>query len=464
MEFRSLFVALTTTTLIASCTLGPDYIEPRIELPSRFVNGQSHALAEASTTAWWTAFGDPALNQLVDIGLRQNLDVLAAVQRIETAREFASGTGIPAQIDGGGSLDSRRIKGPNGQITEPNTATADATFVFDMFGRYRREREGALANLEATQFDAGTVRLAYIAEVIDAYNQARFFREAAAITRQSIASRRKSLGFVQRKAESGEATALEQAQARSLLATAQAGAPILQGRYEQNVFRLATLVAQPADLVFQHMKPSRAQLRPRSGTPTGVPADILRNRPDVRSAERAFAAATARIGVAEAELYPSLNLEGAVTGGSVDTWSFGPSLVLPVLRRPVLLANRRAAISSAKEAELVWRNTVLQAVEETQSSLALMRQWGRQVSAYRRATSAASDVQRLSQESYEIGGSSLLDVIDAERLSFENRLALATAIRDWTSSYVRLEVSTGKGWLVGVDKFYVVNRKDRGTN
>lgn len=464
MKSKSLVLPFAATVLLASCTVGPDYSEPRIELPARFVNGQSSALADASQTAWWTAFGDPVLNQLVDIGLRQNLDVLAAVQRIETARAFAGATGVPAQIDGGASLDTRRAKGPNGQITEPNTATADAFFVFDLFGRYRREREGALANIEAAQFDAGTVRLAYIAELIDAYNQARFFREASAITQQSIASRRRSLGFVQRKADAGEATDLEQAQARSLLATAQAGAPILQGRYEQNVFRIATLVAQPADVVFQHMKPSRGQLRPRGATPTGVPADILRNRPDVRSAERNFAAATARVGVTEAQLYPSLSLEGAVTGGSVDTWSFGPSLVLPVLKRPLLLANRRAAMSSAKEAELVWRNSVLQAVEETQSSLALVRQWARQVSAFQRAANAAREVQGLSRESYEIGGSSLLDVIDAERLSFENRLSLATSIRDWTSSYVRLQVSTGKGWLVGVDKYYVIKRDGRATN
>jgi multidrug efflux system outer membrane protein len=459
MMVKNSFVSiLVTAMLFASCTVGPDYTEPRIELPENYVNGKSQALAEASRTMWWRAFADPVLNEIVDLGLRQNLDVRAAVQRIETARALASRTGIPAQLDGGVALDSRRIERQDGSRTSLSGVTADAFFVFDLFGEFRRGREGALANLEAVQFDAGTVRLAYLAEVIDAYNQARFFRSAAEITRQSIASRQQTLDFIEQRASAGEATALELAQARSLLATAQAGAPILQGRYQENVFRIAALIAQPASVVLTRMKPGRAQLRPRGATPTGVPADILRNRPDVRSAERSFAAATAAIGIAEAQLLPSLTIDGTITSGDLTGWGFGPSLFLPILNRPVLEANRKAAVSTAKEAELFWRNSVLKAVEETQSSLVLVRQWARQTYAFQRAADAAIDVQKLSRQSYEIGGTTLLDVIDAERFSFVNRLAVASSVREWTASYVQLQVSAGKGWLVGVERVYVVKR------
>jgi multidrug efflux system outer membrane protein len=416
-------------------------------------------LQDASRTVWWTSFGDPLLNEIVEVGLKQNLDIQVAIERITAARAQLDRTGINSQFEGGISADARRIQPPNGPIIEPRGGTADAFWVLDLFGGATRARQGAAANLEAVQFDSGTVRLAFLAEVLDAYNEARYNQAAAGITRQAIASRRQTLELVERRSASGEGTALELAQARSTLATAEANLPIFIGRYQENVFRIATLIAQPGSLVLQRMNAGRAQLRPRGGTPVGVPADILRNRPDVRSAERTLASATAAVGVAEAQLLPSLTLDGTIAvGTSATTWGFGPSLLLPILNQPVLQANRRVAESNARQAELVWRATVLDAVEDTQSALALVRQWANQTAAFQRAVTASAEVLDLSRQSYEIGGTTLLDVIDAERLIAENQLQLASALRNWTSSYVQLQVGTGKGWLVGVDQIYVVRR------
>jgi multidrug efflux system outer membrane protein len=462
---RAFALCLSTVAVLQACSpVGPDYEAPRIELSQAFVNGSSQALRDAARTAWWTGFGDPVLNELVDIGLRQNLDIRAATERIRAARANIDRFGIPQQAEGGIAAEARRIETPGGTIVEQSGLTADAFFVLDMFGEFTRARQGAVANLEAVQFDAGTARLAYLAEIITAYNETRYFQAAASITRQSIGSRRQTLDLVQRRADAGEATSLELAQARSLLATAEAGLPILIGRYEENVFRIATLVAQPAELVKARMDSVRGQLRPRGGTPVGVPADILRNRPDVRAAERNFAAATASIGVTEAQLLPRLTIDGSITVGDNDSWGFGPSLILPLLNQPVLQANVRVAQSNARQAELVWRGAVLNAVEDTQSALALTRQWANQTAAFGRAVQASTEVLDLSRQSYDVGGTTLLDVIDAERLIFENRLDLANATRNWASSFVQLQVGTGKGWLVGVDEIYVVNRRPRASN
>jgi multidrug efflux system outer membrane protein len=456
---RSFPYLLSAGLALQACSpVGPNYTEPRIELPATFVNGGSTALQDASRTVWWSSFNDPLLNDLVQIGLAQNLDIRAATERIRAARANIDRFGIPEQFDGGIAAEARRINTPGGEIIEQSGGTADAFFVFDLFGRFTRSRQGAVADLEAVQFDAGTVRLAFLAEVIDAYNEARYYQAAAGITRQSIASRRQTLDLVQRRADAGEATALEQAQARSLLATAEASLPILIGRYEENVFRIATLVAQPAALVKSRMDPARGQLRPRGGTATGIPADILRNRPDVRAAERNFAAATASVGVAEAETLPALSLSGFIAVGTDDTWSFGPTLFAPILNQPRLQANRRVAESNARQAELTWRSSVLNAVQDTQTALALTRQWQNQVAAFGRAVAASTEVLDLSSQAYDVGATTLLDVMDAERVIFENRLSQANAIRNWTSSYVQLQVGTGKGWLVGVNEIYVVNR------
>jgi multidrug efflux system outer membrane protein len=460
--FRPVPLILTAGIALQACSpVGPNYATPRIELPASFVDGGSAELRDASRTAWWGAFGDPLLNEIVEIGLAQNLDILTATERIRTARAAMGRFGISEQFEGGVAAEGRRIETPSGTIIEQSGGAADAFFVFDLFGRYTRSRQGAAANLEAVQFDAGTVRLAYLAEVIDAYNSARYFQAAAGITRQAIDSRRQALDLVTRRADAGEATALEQAQARSLLATAEANLPILIGRYEENVFRIATLIAQPAAVVKSRMDPGRGQLRPRGGTVTGVPADVLRNRPDVRAAEREFAVATATVGVADAEALPSLSLSGFIAIGTEDTWSFGPTLFAPVLNQGVLQANRQVAQSNARQAELVWRNSVLNAVEDVQSAMALTRQWQTQVAAFGRAVEASSEVRDLSLRAFDEGATTFLDVIDAERVIVENQLQQAESIRSWTSSYVQLQVATGKGWLVGVDEIYVINRDGR---
>jgi len=448
---------------ISACTpIGPDYRTPGIEVPASYVDGSSGALENAATRAWWSALGDRTLDDIVAIGLRQNLDVRAATERISAARARLARTGVPAQIGGDLSLNARRGEVENAGVENESFGAADASFVFDLFGRFARERQAAAADLEAVQFDAGTVRLAYLAEVIDAYNQARYFQAAAAITRDSIAGRRQTLDLVERRVEVGEATALEQAQARSLLATAEASLPILIGRYEENVFRIATLLGEPGATIKARLDRGGPQPRPRGQPDIGVPADVLRNRPDVRAAERSLASATAAIGIAEAELYPSLALSGAVTAGDRESWSFGPFLTLPVFNQPTLRANRRIAQSTAREAELIWRSSVLTAVEETQAALSLSRQWARQTAAFQRAVDAATDLRDLSREAYDAGQATVLDLIDAERGIADNRLSLAGSLRNWTSSYVQLQVGAGKGWLVGVEEFYVISDASSG--
>lgn len=460
MRKKAITYTLVFSIFLGGCTVGTNYTEPNIELPARYVDGGAKELSDASRLIWWQSFGDPVLNELVMRGLDQNIDIQTAVQRIETARAAVGLTGVAAQVNGGVSLESRRIERTDGSTVTASNSTADANFVFDLFGEFTRARQGAIANLEAVQFDSGSVRLAVIAEIIDAYNAARFFQESAAITRASIRSRRQVLDLVQRRATAEDATALEIAQTKALLATAEANLPILLGRYEESIFRIATLVVQPGSDILARMNAGRAQLRPRGNLEVGVPADVLRNRPDVRRAEREFARATASAGVAEAQLLPSLSLDGTVTVGDLDSWSFGPTLFLPLFNRAVLSANRDVALSRAEEAELLWRSVVLNAVEDVQSAQALVRRSAQQVAAFRRAVSASNDVLDLSQRSYDVGAATLLDIIDAEERVFDNRLALASAIRTWTSSYVQLQVGAGKGWLVGAKKVYIVKREN----
>ena len=445
---RSLFPLLCGVALVGCDRLGPDYQAPSIELSNQFVNAAPSSLQNAASSKWWEKLNDPLLNELVAKGSSQNLDVQTALERMTSAEAALGTVGLNAQTAGGWTASATRQDFGAGVTTNRNSAI-DGRYVLDLFGGFARGQEQALANFDAAQVNVGVVRLAYLADITSAYVQARYFQEAAAITRSTIRSRKQTLDLVSQRRSAGEATELEVQQARSDLASSEAGLPILVANFETNVFRVATLLAEPAQPILARMQAGSAQPRPSGFTTIGHPADLLRNRPDIQVAERNLAAATAAVGVAEAQLYPSITLNGTLGTGTTDSWSFGPSLNVPVLNRGVLRANQEIAESTAREAELNWRSTVLAAVEDVQSALTLCLNWRRQLTSLERASAASASVLDLSRESYRGGAITLTDVLDAERQHANNRLSMADALRNYTLSWMDVQVTTGRGWLTG---------------
>ncbi|MGJ8606086.1 MAG: efflux transporter outer membrane subunit [Marivita sp.] len=443
---RKFPLSVAFSLLLTACTAGRDYVAPTANMESRFVSAGSTSMQNVAFAKWWTDLQDPLLNSLLERGSVQNIDIQAALERIRAAEAALGRTGPNAQTSGSALFDGvERKDDPN--TTDPSRGQINAQYVFDFAGGFRRESEQALANFDAAQADAGTVRLAFFADIINAYIQARYFQQVAWITRQTISSREQTLEIVNQRRELEEATELEVLRAESDVATARAQLPVLNANFETNVFRLATLLAEPAGPLMQKMQRGAAQPRPRARSMVGIPADLLRNRPDVRFAERNLAAATAAIGVAEAQLYPSVVLSGSLGTASANRWSFGPTVTLPIFNRGVLQANKRVAASEARQAELEWRQTVLLAVEEVQTYLTLSRNWQTQLGFQTTAADASANVEELSRKSYEVGSITLTDVLDAERRNAANRVEVANALRNYTENWMRLQVAVGKGWL-----------------
>ena len=442
---KAAFASLGLMVVLGGCeVVGPAYQPPSATLQAAYVGGASPSLVNAAATPWWERLHDPLLNRLVERGAARNLDIRAAVARIEAANAALGQTGVNAQT--GGSLDaSVQHRSVDGNDDTVSNLSADARFVFDLFGGVFRRQQQAIANAEAAQFDAGTVRLAYLSDIANSYIQARYFQEAAAITRQTISSRRRTLSVVNQRLNEGEATELERQQARSLLLASEAALPTLLTNFEVQVYRIATLLAEPAGPLLAQMRRGARQPMPRGGA-VGVPADLLRNRPDIRFAERNLAAATAGIGIAEAQLYPSLQLSGTVSAGTTDGWTFGPFLSIPLLNRGVLKSRQKVAEAQARGAEVEWRRAVVAAVEDVQTEMALYRGLRGQLAALNQAYRASGRVLELSRELYTLGDSTLTEVLDAERAHAANRLAIADASRNLAVSWVRLQVATGKGW------------------
>ena len=194
------------------------------------------------------------------------------------------------------------------------------------------------------------------------------------------------------------------------------------------------------------MQRGARQPSPPRGAEAGIPADLLRNRPDVRAAERTYAASVAGVGISEAALYPSLDLAGTVTSSNPSSWSFGPVLVIPVLDQPLLRAQRDQAISLAKQSELAWRQSVLSAVQQVQTAQGATIRGRRELASQRSATDLYSRARDLSRETYEAGTTTFLDFLDAERSAGQTALALALSTRGLANDWVDLQIAAGRGW------------------
>ncbi|TPE47495.1 efflux transporter outer membrane subunit [Amaricoccus solimangrovi] len=434
--------------LLAACAVGPDYHAPSISLSSRFAESGAASDGDVALERWWTGFGDPTLNALADQGLAQNLDILTAVERINQSEAVLRATGLPALVSGDIAAGTGRSK-QQGSIATESSATAAADLVIDLFGGERRAQEQATAQLQASELDVGTARLAFLSSLVGAYVDARYYQEAAAITRGLIESRQQTRDLVKRQQSVGLATDLDVLQSQALLDQTRATLPAFEQGFASSVFAMATLLATPAAPLMTSLQRGAAQPRPPAGAGAGIPADLLRNRPDVRAAERSYAAAVANVGVAEASLYPSLDLAGAITASNPSSWSFGPALVIPVLNQPLLRASRDQAISEAKQAELGWRQTVLSAVEDVQTAQGATIRGRRELSAQRAATENYGRARDLSQQTYEAGTTTFLDFLDAERSAGTTALALALSRRSLAIDWVSLQIAAGRGWAAG---------------
>ncbi|MEI4488454.1 efflux transporter outer membrane subunit [Frigidibacter sp. MR17.14] len=442
MKQTLLLLTLLATT---ACAIGPDYKAPSMALTQTFAEGSAGPIGEVAARRWWTAYNDPLLTGLVDRGLAQNLDIVGARERITAARAALGQTGLAAAVDGSASRSRSRAGSDTVAAGTTYSSSLDASVVIDLFGGIRRGREAAAASLQGAEFDEGTTRLAYLTAILGAYLDARYYQEALALTRQTISSREETLRITGNQRELGSATELDQAQVQALLDDARADLPGLEANFLANVYAIATLLAEPAQPLVDRMQRGAAQPRPRGGIATGIPAELLRNRPDVRSDERALAQAVANVGVATASLLPSVTLSGSVTEGGTGAWSFGPSITQSILGLPALARTREQAKSEARQAEITWRSTVLSAVEDVQSANAAWRRSGRTVALLGQSVTSYDRALTLGRSTYEQGALSLLDLLDSDRSLASARLSLASAVRDQAVDYATLQIALGAG-------------------
>lgn len=435
---------------VTGCTVGPETTTPHMSLASQFSSGHPSNSITLADAKWWTAFGDPVLNNIVELGLKQNLDIRRAVARIKQAEGLSAAAGYP--ISGSARIGEGKISGGTGETARVASGfvRAEASWRLDVFRELENERKAGKSNLDAAYEDADIWRLMLISEIISAYIDLRFAQELIRITKRVNETRRVTLQETTKLVEAGQAPEISAAQAQSILATSRASMPELQILFIRALNRILALLGVTELNTRHKFDRSAPQPIPRSTiVQTGVPADLVRNRPDVRRAEDRLASALATVGATEAELYPGFVLTGNIalndssTGPFVSAGFFRVGFDLPIFDRPVRKGRFKAAQGVAEERRAEWEKEVVLAVEEVRNAMYALQRHQRAIKQAKIALEAANEVLAIARLEFVAGNMDFFQVQDAERTSLFAENALATDRRNMAIDYVTLNIALG---------------------
>lgn len=465
MWFASLMTG--TALLLSGCAVGPDYQTPDMPLSSHWRNANADTPSRPPELAfWWKKLGDPLLNQLVQDAIANNLDVRTSKAKVREARASyrqANGALFPT-LDGSGSATRSKTAGSNGTSgTVGNLFKAgfDAGWELDLFGANRRASEAAKYGLDAAEEELRATLLTLIGDVTTNYVQARGYQARIALARRTAASQDETAKLTRNRFQVGSSSGLDVANAEGQAASTAANIPTLQTALAASVHRLGVLTGREPTALTDRMSKSAGIPTPRLPIPTGVPATVLLARPDVRLAERQLAQSTARIGAAEAAKYPAVSLTGSIATSAAEfgdlgknssiSWSFGPSLSVPVFNAGKLAAAADVARAQRDQSFLAYKASVLGALEDVENALVGFSQERIRLRSLQKSTDSYRNAASLSQSLYQTGAVSFLDVLDSERSLYSAEDSLIQSKVLLTTYYISLQKALGGGWSGDVD-------------
>lgn len=449
--------------LATGCAVGPRYRQPTSTQPAQFdqagILGNSSSPAE---TEWWKSFGDPLMEKLIHTAATNNHDLRLAQSRLQEARalwtqaRFDFAPTVRSQNYYENTQTSRATQADrdrSGRHNELYRAGFDSTWELDLWGKTRRNVEAARATVESVEASRDDMLISVRAEVALNYLELRGLQNQLMVAQRNATNQTEILVLAEALRDGGQGTQLDVARARSLLNATLASISPLESDLEQAKHRLAVLCGLPPASLKQELRDSA----PLPAIPTqvalGSPADLLRRRPDLRAAERSLAAATARVGVETADLFPSVTFVGSIGlqanrlsgfgDAGTDAWGFGPHLSWAALDLGRVRHRIKGANARAESALIVYEKTVLLALEETENALTGFSGQRQRLGYLREAERAAAEAVALARQRYRDGVSDFLGVLDAERTLLSLQEQLVTSETFTATSLVRVYKSLG---------------------
>ena len=464
--------------LLAGCTVGPNYSRPAVGVPDSYAEANSLAgLMDAELAGWWSRFGDPLLDKLVNRAIAQNLDVQTAAARIREARarEVVAGAAALPEVDAQASVTRQRISdnaipippgagggAGNGSFGLPGSEFStfstgfDASWEIDLFGRTRRSIEAARARAGAALWNRRDLQVSAAAEVANAYFRLRELQARIATAETELARQERFERLVSARARGGLVTGQDLEQQRSERSAAAAAIPALQAQADAQIHALGVLTGDTPEALVAQLSPPVALPAAASAVPPGLPSDLLRRRPDIRSAERELAGSTADIGVSVADLYPRFSLTAApalvsTALGSLLEWgsrsfSVGASLDWPIFSGHRTRGNIAVANARQERALIAYRKAVLRALQDVEDALSRTDADRNQLANLEQALSTAARAEDIARTRYQGGLVTLSDVLLAQ----QQRLKLEDQVTETKGALARdtaaLFKALGGGW------------------
>jgi outer membrane protein, multidrug efflux system len=463
---RNLAIIATILVLLTGCvTVGPDYAPPVTPVPTAWHNAGRGGLTGETTNpetmaAWWTTFNDPELTSIIERAVKGNLDLKTARARVREARArrgIAGAALLPTLDATGAAAWSRADKDTgSGRSGELYSAGLDAGWEIDIFGGVRRGIEAADADLRASREDLRDVLVSLLAEVALNYADVRTRQAQLAATEANLVAQSDTFQVAIWRQQAGLSDDLAVQQARYNLENTRSLLPALRTGLEESLNRIAVLLGEQPGAVRGEL----AKQEPIPRTPVkiavGVPADVIRRRPDVRRAERELAAQTARVGVATADLYPKFTLGGSigletlslgnVASGGISTLIGNPGITWPIFQGGAI--RRQIEVQSAlqEQALIKYEAAVLNTLEEVENVLTAYAEAQIRRDSLGSAEEAARRATELAQNKYEGGLTDFTGVLEAQRslLSFQEQLAQSEGAV--ASNLIKLYKALGGGW------------------
>lgn len=466
--------------LVTACAIGPRYAPPRVDMPCTFHEAAAARAADGDRVVlerWWTGFHDATLDDLVTRAVVGNLDLKVAAARLQEARAargIAASAARP-QVDAGAAYARTERSAAIPPFNVPGTASVfgprsqsifeagfDAGWELDFFGGVKHDVEAAVAQVQAAEEARRDVLVTLLGDLARNYVELRGVQRQIEILDATIASLRESRDLAEARFNAGIGTALDTERAEGLVQTTASRRPELERQVKRAIYRIGVLLGeQPATLLSLLEAPATVPSRP-SDVPETLPSELLSRRPDLRRAERQVAAATARIGVARADLFPRFSITGSFGRRSDDVGDLASGRsqflsIVPGVRLPVLTGGRvRSNIrlqEARQEATLQeYQKAVLIAVEDVENALVGRDREERRVAALQMSVAANRRALELATNRYTGGVESFLSVLDAQRALYAAEDGVADAETNASVSLIALYKALGGGWTLTADE------------
>lgn len=460
--------------LLTGCVaVGPDYSRTEAPVPAQFSalekgGFRGETPPGAFLDAWWHSFDDPLLDALMERLVSRNLDLRIASARLMQARAQAGVASSAYLPEGGVTGEYRRIRRDEASVPgAAATATRgreqdfwlagfDASWEIDVFGSVRRQVEAADADLAASGEALRDALVSLRGELARNYFELRGLQLRIEIARQEVRIRRENVEITGARAKAGLASELDYARAQGELAGAEARIPALERSLQAAVFRIGVLLGQEPAGLEAELRAAGALPAAPPDLPVGLPSELLRRRPDIRKAERELAAATARIGVSTAELFPRFSLTGSFGYQASESrtmfrdesnfWAVGPTLRWPILNFRRILSQIDVSKAVREEALARYERSVLIALEEVENALVAISREKLRSASLAEAVRANDLAVQLAMDRYLAGVQGYLAVTDAQAALYAAEDQLAQSRQAQSQALIALYKALGGGW------------------